>query len=56
MARDRKNVFCVKIQPSDAADADCSVCSSDVPAWLQAYCALKAGEKAGDDQWHELFA
>ena len=45
MTLDFRNVFCVRIQASNKADADFSVCSLPGLISLQPYCALKAGDK-----------
>jgi hypothetical protein len=52
MTLDFKNVFCVRIQPCNKADADFSVCSLAGMISLHLSCALKAGDK----KWHEAFA
>jgi hypothetical protein len=51
MTLDFKNVFCVRIQPSNKADADFSVCSLAGLISLHSPCALKAGDK----KWHVMF-
>jgi hypothetical protein len=45
MTLDIKNAFCVRIQPSNKADADFSVCSLAGLISLHPSCALKAGDK-----------
>ena len=50
MTLDIKNVFCVRIQPGNKADADFSVCSLAGMIPLHPFCALKAGDK----RWHEV--
>jgi hypothetical protein len=52
MTLDFKNVFCVRIQPSNKADADYSVCSLAGMISLNSSCALKAADK----KCHEVFA
>jgi hypothetical protein len=52
MTLDIKDAFCVRIQPSNMADADFSVCSLAGVISSQPFCALKAGDK----RWHEVFA
>jgi hypothetical protein len=52
MALDKINVFCVRIQPSNKADADFSVCLLAGQVSLYPYGALKVGYQ----QWHEVFA
>jgi len=50
MTLDIKNAFCVRIQSSNMADADFSVCSLAGVISSQPFCALKAG----DIKWHEV--
>jgi hypothetical protein len=52
MTLDIKNAFCVRIQPSNKADADYSVCSLAGLISLLLSCALIAGDK----KWREMFA
>jgi len=52
MTLDMKNVYCVRIQPSNKADADLSVCSLGGQISFHHSRALKAG----DIKWHEVFA
>ena len=52
MTLDIKNVFCVRIQFGNKADADFSVCSLGGVISFHHFCILKAGDK----KWHGVFA